>query len=184
MSEVRSQKYKTCTILFLLLISYFRLLTPDFFLLTSDLCWAMPWSKDMFDQPTGKPQKDLPPPAPEGIVSTAGKLKEIKNRGGAAGLLNQIKPTVQSIERGRHFFNIYCTPCHGAGGKGDGTVGKKFVPPTDLTSEYVQKKPDGDIFYTITYGGLAVMPGYGDAIPPEDRWHLINYIKNVIGKKR
>ena len=51
-----------------------------------------------------------------------------------------------------------------SGGRGDGPVGKKYVPPTDLTSDYVQNKSAGEIFYAITNGGLGIMPKYADAI--------------------
>ena len=77
-----------------------------------------------------------------------------------------------------------CAVCHGTSGKGDGIVGKKFIPPTDLTGKYIKMKPDGDIYFTIRYGGLAVMPQYGDAIPPIDRWHIINYIRTGFPDKR
>lgn len=161
----------------LLLSSYSILLTPV-------ISHAMPWSRDMFSQPSDKAQEELSPPTPEGIVPFTGKMPPIKNRATAAALRNPVKSDIRSIEQGRQLFNTYCALCHGIEGKGDGTVGKKFIPPTDLTSEYVQKKADGEIFYTITYGGLAVMFSYRNAIPPEGRWHIINYIKNVIRKKK
>jgi len=63
-------------------------------------------------------------------------------------------------------------------------VGKKYIPPTDLTMDYVQNKPDGDIYYTITNGGLAVMPSYGDSVPKMKRWDMINYIKHGLGKAK
>ncbi|MBT8143461.1 MAG: cytochrome c, partial [Gammaproteobacteria bacterium] len=74
----------------------------------------------------------------------------------------------------------HCASCHGAGGSGDGPVGLKYVPPPmDLTTDYVQQQADGQLFYTITHGGV-VMPFYRDAIDIEDRWHLINYIKSEL----
>ena len=163
---------------------FFLLLASCFLLLSPALSHALPWSRDMFSQPSIKAQEDLPPPAPKGIVPTTGKMRKIKDRNDSVSLQNPAEPTIRSIEHGRHIFNIYCVLCHGMEGKGDGTVGKKFIPPTDLTSEYVQKKTDGEIFYTISYGGLAVMLSYGSVIPPEERWDLINYIKHVIGKKK
>ncbi|MCC7202213.1 MAG: cytochrome c [Nitrospirae bacterium] len=143
---------------------------------------ALPWSKDMFNQPSIKPQETAPLPVPPGTVNSKGMEKEIKNRSGAANIINPVKPDDASIARGQAMYNIYCIVCHGKTGKGDGIVGKKFVPPTDLSGSYVQMKPDGDIYFTIRYGGLAVMPRYGDAIPPADRWHIINYIKGRLSE--
>jgi mono/diheme cytochrome c family protein len=57
------------------------------------------------------------------------------------------------------------------------------MSPADLTSDYIKKVPDGSIFFTITYGGVGKdeqMPGHGDAISPEERWHIVNYIKHVL----
>ncbi|MBI3397777.1 MAG: cytochrome c [Deltaproteobacteria bacterium] len=147
------------------------------------LSWGWPWTRDMFSQPSHKAQEDKSPDMPIGIVPNKGKPIHIRTRAEAAGIQNSIPSTESSLTRGKIIFNTYCTVCHGETGHGDGTVGKKYVPPTDLTGEYVQSKPDGDIYYTITYGGLAIMPIYGDAIIPEDRWHIVNYIKNVLGKK-
>jgi mono/diheme cytochrome c family protein len=143
--------------------------------------YAMPWSWDMFTQPSHKAQENKPPDMPEGIVSNKGKVLHTKERNDAAAIQKPIAPSYESLARGKVMYDTYCAICHGESGHGDGAVGKKYVPPTDLTTDYVQIKPDGDIYYTITYGGLAIMPIYGDAIIPEDRWHIVNYIKHVLG---
>lgn len=144
---------------------------------------AMPWSWDMFTQPSHKAQEGPAPPVPEGIVSVKGKPYYADNREAAAGLQNPYEPTPESIERGRIGYTTYCATCHGATGKGEGLVGQKYVSPTDLVGEYVQSKPDGDIFYTITNGGLAIMPAYADSVDVKDRWHIVNYIKHALIKQ-
>lgn len=144
--------------------------------------FALPWSWDMFDQVSVKAQEAPALPAPEESVPRNAEVK-LKTRDAAAKLKNPVAPTKESIERGKHKYAISCATCHGDGGKGDGLVGQKYVGPTDLTGEYAQGKPDGDLYYTITNGGMVVMPSYGDAVSPEDRWHIVNYIKHVFGKK-
>lgn len=144
---------------------------------------AMPWSWDMFTQPSHKAQSEATLPFPEGTVSTKGRIS-LKDRDEAAKLKNIVPPTPKSIERGKFLFDVYCVTCHGETGVGNGIVGQKFVPPADLTSDYVQSKPDGDIYYTITNGGLAIMPMQGDAILPDDRWNVVNYIKHVLSLKK
>ncbi len=143
---------------------------------------ALPWSWDMFDQISTKAQEGPALPVPEGSVPRNAEVK-LKTRDAAAKLKNPVAPTKESIERGKYKYSISCAACHGDGGKGDGLVGQKYVGPTDLTSEYAQGKSDGDIYYTITSGGMVIMPSYGDAVSPEDRWHIVNYIKHVFGKK-
>ncbi len=152
-------------------------------LLSPALASAMPWSWDMFDQPSYKAQEGTPPPTPEGTVPVRGRPEPLTTKEEAVNIRNPIRPTDESLARGKAVFGIYCALCHGEKGRGGGKLGKKYMSPSDLTSDYVQKLPDGAVYFIITYGGLAEddeMPGQGDAIPPEDRWHLINYMKHVI----
>ena len=51
----------------------------------------------------------------------------------------------------------------------------------NLTLDYVQTQPDGQLFYTISHGSIA-MPYYRDSIPARQRWDLVNYLKVVIGQ--
>ena len=52
----------------------------------------------------------------------------------------------------------------------------------DLTLEYVQQQPDGQIWYTISHGSIA-MPYYRDSIRDVERWHVVNYVKQVLNPK-
>jgi mono/diheme cytochrome c family protein len=89
---------------------------------------------------------------------------------------NPIEPTPASIEKGREMFMIYCTPCHGTSGTGNGTVGEKLIlRPFDLTSDAVQSLPDGFIFGYMTLGG-AVMPSYANDLSPTERWNVVNFV--------
>ena len=143
---------------------------------------AMPWSWDMFNQKSHKAQEDAAPATPEGIVPASGILY-VRDRGDSARLENPFSEAAdESIARGRERYGIYCATCHGETGHGDGLVGQKYITPTDLTTEYIRSKPDGDIYYTITYGGLAIMPSYGESMSAEDRWHIVNYIKHALDR--
>ena len=90
-------------------------------------------------------------------------------------------PTAESVARGQKLFAIYCTPCHGAGGKGDGPVTPRFIPPPDLTSPQVQGKSDGHIAYYVGYGG-ALMPAYGEALAVAERWDVVSYLRTLAQK--
>ncbi|MEK7679415.1 MAG: cytochrome c [Deltaproteobacteria bacterium] len=154
------------------------------FILTPGVVFAWPWSWDMFSQPAHKAQKDEPPAMPEGTVPTTGRpFLNVKTKDEAINLLNPIYPTDGSLERGEVLYNTFCAICHGETGHGNGIVGKKYMTPTDLTSDYVKKLPDGIIYLSIAQGNLGKddkMSGYGQSISPEDRWHIVNYIKNVL----
>jgi mono/diheme cytochrome c family protein len=88
------------------------------------------------------------------------------------------------MQRGQERFGIYCAPCHGLSGKGDGMVSKRaealaeggWVPPSNLHQDYIRKQPDGQLFNTISKG-IRNMPAYGDQIPPNDRWAIVLYVR-------
>jgi S-disulfanyl-L-cysteine oxidoreductase SoxD len=151
----------------------------------------LPWSEDMRDQPSIKPQESQVDTSPAAVPTTGKEpfpppqtTTELVNaRLQAAKLKNPIPKTGKSLNHGKFLYDIHCAVCHGENGHGDGPVGKKYVPdPMNLTIDYVQIQPDGQLFYTISHGSIA-MPAYRNDIPVTDRWHLINYIKAVFGQK-
>lgn len=88
------------------------------------------------------------------------------------------------LERGRERFNIYCSTCHGEAGYGDGMIQRRmekleqptWVQPSNLHQDYIRAQAPGKLFNTITWG-IRNMNGYGHAIPVEDRWAIVAYIK-------
>jgi mono/diheme cytochrome c family protein len=97
---------------------------------------------------------------------------------------DQIKIDEKTMTRGKRRFGIYCMPCHGLEGLGDGMVSQRalalsegtWVPPSNLTQDYLRLMPVGQLFNTVTHG-IRNMPGYGPQIPPEDRWAIILYVR-------
>lgn len=95
-----------------------------------------------------------------------------------------IKLTAALMRRGQQRYNIFCSPCHGMAGYGDGMVAKradeieagKWVPPASLHSDVVRGRPVGHLFNTIT-NGIRNMPAYGAQIPVPDRWAIVAYIR-------
>jgi S-disulfanyl-L-cysteine oxidoreductase SoxD len=145
------------------------------------LAYAWPWSTDMSRQPSIKPQR-APRAAPPDSVPTQGKMIPIDRVEAGKKLQNPVKPTPASIEKGKQFFNIYCLPCHGSEGKGDGPVSKKFTTPSNLTSEESRNRADGYIFATIRQGGTS-MPSQADGLSPQETWDIVNYLRTLQGKK-
>ena len=97
-----------------------------------------------------------------------------------------VKADETTMARGRERFGIYCTPCHGQAGEGDGMVAQRatslaegtWVPPSNLTEERVRVMPVGEIYNTIT-NGIRNMPAYGAQIPADDRWAIVLYLRAV-----
>lgn len=87
------------------------------------------------------------------------------------------------LRRGRERYGIYCTPCHGATGDGQGIVvvraqsaGYTFPPPPTFHQDRIRHMPDGQLFATIS-NGVRNMPSYAAQIPVEDRWAIVAYVR-------
>jgi S-disulfanyl-L-cysteine oxidoreductase SoxD len=149
---------------------------------------ALPWDKDMRDQPSVKPQEaqvktnrtSVPSDGGDRYGPPADTSELVRMRLEAGKLRNPQPKSTKSLNRGKALYDVHCAVCHGVAGRGDGPVGKKYTPdPMDLTLEYVQLQPDGQLYYTISHGSIA-MPFYRDSIAQHERWHVINYIKQVL----
>jgi mono/diheme cytochrome c family protein len=98
---------------------------------------------------------------------------------------NPVAANLTSLKRGEVLFQRYCSTCHGPQGHGDGPVaGPPFgtgpvglVLPVGGPSSVAKAFSDGHIFTTITLG-RGRMPSYR-RIAPEDRWHIVNYIRDL-----
>jgi len=148
---------------------------------TAAMAW--PWSRDLMNQPSIKPQEGPLNTYPKDSVPVGGPWTKVVDRDAAEGMKNPVKATKESILKGRSLFKIYCMPCHGASGVGNGPVGKIFeAQPADLSSDYVKELSDGWIWGTITFGSY-IMPRYGYDMSPTERWNVVNYIRNVLEKE-
>ncbi|MDX8399263.1 MAG: c-type cytochrome [Gallionellaceae bacterium] len=157
-------------------------------LLSPALAQAFPWSQDMANQVSIKPQESFDPahpgltPFPKRSVPVPGTMTIVEDLSAAEELKNPVVADAKSIAKGGKLFEIYCVPCHGKSGKGDGYVGQKLVlTPYDLSADQTKERADGFIWGYITFGG-AIMPPYGNDLNPTERWHVVNYIRNVVQK--
>jgi mono/diheme cytochrome c family protein len=138
--------------------------------------WSL-WN-EMIEQISIKPQ-EKPLAFPRRSVPVPGTATmRVPDQDAATAFVNPVKPTPESVSAGRQLYGIYCTPCHGASGTGNGLAGEKLtVRPFDLTSDGVQSLSDGFIFGYLTFRG-AVMPSYANDLSPTERWHVINYLRH------
>ena len=88
-----------------------------------------------------------------------------------------IPVTSQLVHRGRQRFDIFCSPCHGRAGRGDGIVVRRgFRAPSTLHVDRLRAQPDG-YFYDVISNGFGVMPDYAAQVPVGDRWAIVAYIR-------
>jgi cytochrome c553 len=85
--------------------------------------------------------------------------------------------TREVLGRGRERFDIYCAPCHGRSGEGNGMIPQRGYPrPPSYHIERLRTAPVGHFFDVITRG-YGVMYSYANRVDPEDRWAIAAYIR-------
>lgn len=94
-------------------------------------------------------------------------------------IINPLKGNSTATAEGKKLYTTYCVICHGNKGKGDGVAGAALNPkPTDFTKQTVQDQTDGAIFWKLT-NGRSPMAAYKDILKEEQRWQLVNYIREL-----
>ncbi len=145
--------------------------------------------QDMHDQPryeafeaTGFFEDGLSARPPvEGTVAR-GQLNDDEHLytgkvGGEIARSYPMRVTRPLLDRGRERFGIYCTPCHGLLGMGDGMIVQRgFKKPTSFHDERLRQEPPG-YFFDVMTNGFGAMASYAPQVGPEDRWAIAAYIQ-------
>jgi hypothetical protein len=145
--------------------------------------------QDMHDSPRFRPYRgsDLyadgssARPLVDGTVAR-GHLDddELLYTGKVNGQISPLFPfpiTRADLDRGQDRFNIYCSPCHGRTGMGDGMIVQRgFKKAANYHIDRLRQAPAGYFFGVIT-NGFGAMPDYKSQIPVEDRWRIIAYVR-------
>jgi mono/diheme cytochrome c family protein len=85
--------------------------------------------------------------------------------------------TKKLLLRGQERYNVFCTPCHGFLGDGNGMIAKRgFKWPANLHSDRLRNAPPGYLFQVVS-NGYGAMPDYRHQIPPGDRWAILAYVR-------
>lgn len=91
-----------------------------------------------------------------------------------------VEVTAELLQEGRQRFGIYCAPCHGASGDGDGITtqyGMGVIADLhDYEGRQLVRRPAGDLFDVIT-NGRGVMGAYGTKLSVRERWAVIAYMR-------
>ncbi len=144
---------------------------------------------DMHDQPRYKPLQASAffadhrgsRPVVDGTVARGHlRIDEARYTGKIAGEnIDQFPIPIAKadIERGQNRFNIYCTPCHGKLGDGNGLVVMRgYRQPPSYYDDKLMKAPVGHFFDVVT-NGFGAMPSYASRVTADDRWRVIAYIR-------
>ena len=114
------------------------------------------------------------------VVHSAGTLAASSSgRGGQLADDEESRGTYTraALERGRQRFEIYCAPCHGFTGDGNGYITERGFPhPPSYHIDRLRAAPDSHLFEVISHGYGAMYP-YADRVAPADRRAIIAYIR-------
>jgi mono/diheme cytochrome c family protein len=94
---------------------------------------------------------------------------------------NPVKPTPESLARGKRQYGYDCAMCHGqeGNGKGDVAAGMNLKMHDWTNPATLKDRADGELFYIIK-NGKADMPPEGDRVKPEQIWDMINFIRSFV----
>jgi mono/diheme cytochrome c family protein len=97
--------------------------------------------------------------------------------GGNPGEYMPFPVTPDVLTRGQDRFNVYCTPCHGRVGDGNGFIPSRGLKrPPSYHIDRLRKAPVG-YFFDVMTNGFGVMPDYSAQIAPRDRWAIVAYVR-------
>jgi mono/diheme cytochrome c family protein len=85
--------------------------------------------------------------------------------------------TPEVMGRGQERFNVFCSPCHGRTGMGNGMIVQRgFRQPPSYHQERLRNAPVG-YFFDVMTNGFGAMQDYAAQVPPSDRWAIAAYIR-------
>jgi len=94
---------------------------------------------------------------------------------GIAANLFPMPVTAEILARGQDRYNVFCAPCHGRTGKGDGMVVQRGMrKPPSLMEDRLRNAAAGYFFDVMTHG-FGAMQDYAAQIPVADRWAIVAY---------
>lgn len=88
--------------------------------------------------------------------------------------------TKELLDRGQERFDIYCSPCHGRTGDGEGMISHRGFklkrPPGNYHTDRLRNMPAGH-FYDVITNGYGTMFSYASRVEPQDRWAIVAYVR-------
>ena len=168
------------------------------FVASAPAAYAFPWSIDMFRGAAIQPLDEPPRNMPDGVLPTDGihcnnhlgqpdglpgadeqAVPQMKLEAMTVKMHNPLQPTPENLKHGEQLFLSNCSPCHGTGGTGNGSVVHLLLhKPANLMTGVSKNLPDGYIYGYIRNGGIW-MPSYNDAMSSNERWQVVVYLRDL-----
>lgn len=147
--------------------------------------------QDMHDQPKYRPFRGSPifadkrsaRPFVPGTVAR-GTLREdaalyTGKVGGEFVTEIPVRVTAELLARGQTQYQVFCSPCHGRTGRGDGMITQRgFKKPSSYHVDRLRQMPIG-YFYDVMTIGFGAMSDYSAQVTPEDRWAIAAYVRTL-----
>jgi hypothetical protein len=163
-----------------------------FALAISSLAACENGAQNMYDQAKYKPQAESElwrdgraarPLQPDTVAYSGGDFADSSSGRASrrdsesdSGAQTQIY-SIATMERGRNRYDIFCVPCHGVVGDGDGYITRRGFPhPPTFHSDKLRGASDQYLFDVMSKGYGAMYP-YADRITPQDRWAIVGYVR-------
>ena len=100
----------------------------------------------------------------------------------AAGkeLKNPLEKTEENMAEGKRLFDIFCIHCHGAEGRGDGSIvaNGKHAPPPAYSGDQLRELPEGKMYHTLEFG-KNMMGSHASQLTQAERWKIIMYVQTL-----
>ena len=85
----------------------------------------------------------------------------------------------EELTRGQQRFNIYCTPCHGRLGDGNGMVVQRGLRQAASYHQDRLRAEKNGYFFDVITNRFGAMQGYAEQIPVRDRWLIVAYVRTL-----
>lgn len=91
--------------------------------------------------------------------------------------------TPELLSIGRERYGVFCAPCHGATGVGDGLVVRRGFPRPLAFTEDAQRALTIERVFEVVSHGSGVMYGFIERVPAQERWAISHYVRELQGAK-
>ena len=147
------------------------------------MSWLVFTGPRMKNQPHIQPYQAVMPPMPEGVVPVKASDWPAPTTRAATELSCPIPATPVNVARGKTYYEYYCVFCHGDDGKGNGPVGRSYVPtPAALTPGRIADYGDGELLRRMLTGD-GHEPVLERVVQPEHRWYVVLYVRQLAGQQ-
>jgi mono/diheme cytochrome c family protein len=116
-------------------------------------------------------------PLPSGVVAQGDLERDAQSAKSPA-------VDAQLLARGQQRYDIYCSPCHGLSGDGDGMIVRRGFPaPPSYHTARLRAAP-AQHFFDVISNGYGVMYSYAARVEPRDRWAIVAYVRALQESRR